>query len=168
MQSSTYSAEYGRNPGGQFAFETKSGTNQWHGTAYDYLRNGAFDAQDWFNDYFGTKRNPPFGRMISAAHSAGRSKFPDLYHGKDKTFFFVSYEGLAPDCAAGGHGNFVPDLCMRGMWLLVHPARSPSPEALQPVLNAFRVPSSNGLEDAANGVWPIHWKLVQSEFARFH
>ena len=53
MQSSTYSAEYGRNPGGQFAFETKSGTNQWHGTAYDYLRNGAFDAQDWFNDYFG-------------------------------------------------------------------------------------------------------------------
>ena len=41
VQSSTYSAEYGRNPGGQFAFETKSGTNQWHGTAYDYLRNGA-------------------------------------------------------------------------------------------------------------------------------
>ena len=53
VQSSTYSAEYGRNPGGQFAFETKSGTNQWHGTAYDYLRNGFFDAQDWFNDYFG-------------------------------------------------------------------------------------------------------------------
>ena len=45
VQSSTYSAEYGRNPGGQFAFETKSGTNQWHGTAYDYLRNGVFDAQ---------------------------------------------------------------------------------------------------------------------------
>ena len=45
MQSSTYSAEYGRNPGGQFAFETKSGTNQWHGTAYDYLRNGYFRRQ---------------------------------------------------------------------------------------------------------------------------
>src|SRR5260370_3348943 len=52
VQGSTYSAEYGRTPGGQFAFETKSGTNQWHGTAYDYLRNGALDAQDWFNDYF--------------------------------------------------------------------------------------------------------------------
>ena len=52
VQSSTYSAEYGRNPGGQFAFETKSGTNQWHGTAYDYLRNGFFRRQDWFNDYF--------------------------------------------------------------------------------------------------------------------
>src|SRR5437764_12980606 len=51
VQSSTYSAEYGRNPGGQFAFETKSGTNQWHGTAYEYLRNNAFDDNDWFNDY---------------------------------------------------------------------------------------------------------------------
>src|ERR1700728_2626976 len=55
VQSSSYSAEYGRNPGGQFSFETKSGANQWHGTAYDYLRNGVFDAQDWFNDYYGAK-----------------------------------------------------------------------------------------------------------------
>src|SRR5712692_3804242 len=55
VQSSTYSAEYGRNPGGQFAFETKSGTNQFHGTAYDHLRNGISDAPDWFNNYFGVK-----------------------------------------------------------------------------------------------------------------
>src|SRR6202034_3927485 len=54
VQSSTYSAEYGRNPGGQISFEKKSGANQWHGAAYDYLRNGYFDAQDWFNDYYGT------------------------------------------------------------------------------------------------------------------
>src|SRR5205814_10364414 len=54
VQSSTYSAAYGRNPGGQFAFETKSGTNQWHGAAYYYLRNGMFDAQDWFNNYLQT------------------------------------------------------------------------------------------------------------------
>src|SRR5438046_774937 len=52
VQSSSYSAEYGRNPGGQFSFETKSGTNQWHGTVYEYLRNGFFDANDWFNNYF--------------------------------------------------------------------------------------------------------------------
>src|SRR5881396_2622147 len=56
VQSSTYSAEYGRNSGGQFAFETKSGSNQWHGTAYDYLRNDAFDANNWFNNYFGVKK----------------------------------------------------------------------------------------------------------------
>ena len=101
MNSSTYSAEYGRNPGGQFAFETKSGTNQWHGTAYDYLRNGYFDAQDWFNDYFGTPepalRQNDFGGTLG-----GPVEVPGLYNGKDKTFFFVSYEGLrltAPQAA---------------------------------------------------------------------
>ena len=75
MQSSTYSAEYGRNPGGQFAFETKSGTNQWHGTAYDYLRNGVFDARIGSTTTL-VCRNLPFGRMILAAHLAGRSRFP--------------------------------------------------------------------------------------------
>src|SRR5215470_8661020 len=44
VQSSSYSAEYGRNPGGQFSFATRSGTNQWHGAAFDYLRNDVFDA----------------------------------------------------------------------------------------------------------------------------
>jgi hypothetical protein len=53
VQSSSYSAEFGRNPGGQFSFATRSGTNQWTGTAFDYLRNGYVDANDWFNDYLG-------------------------------------------------------------------------------------------------------------------
>src|SRR5437660_2440104 len=58
VQSSTYSAEYARNPGGQFAFETKSGANQWHGTGFDYLRNNYFDANDWFNDYLKVPEAP--------------------------------------------------------------------------------------------------------------
>lgn len=153
-QSSTYSAQYGRNPGGQFAFETKSGANQWHGSAYDYIRNGVFDGQDWFNDYFQLPepaiRQNDFGGTFS-----GPVEVPGLYHGKDKTFFFVSYEGLrltAPQAAVTAP---VPDLCMRG--------RGPCPTsgagagrqlaagALLPVVNAFPLPSPNGLEDAANG-----------------
>src|SRR6202035_3130611 len=93
VQSSSYSAQYGRNPGGQFAFETKSGTNQWHGTAFDYLRNGFFDAQDWFNNYFGTPE-PALRQNDFGGTFGGPVRIPDLYNGKDKTFFFVSYEGL--------------------------------------------------------------------------
>ena len=68
VQSSSYSAEYGRNPGGQFSFVTRSGTNEWHGSAFDYLRNNAFDANDWFNDYDGlpkpAERQNDFGGTL--------------------------------------------------------------------------------------------------------
>jgi len=141
VQSSTYSAEYGRNPGGQFAFETKSGTNQWHGTAYDYLRNGALDAQDWFNDYFGLPE-PAIRQNDFGGTFGGPVKVPGLYSGKDRTFFFLSYEGLrlvAPQPAAASD---VPDTALR--------ASAPSP--LNQVLNAFPVQSPNGIDDTANGI----------------
>jgi hypothetical protein len=93
VQSSAYSAEYGRNPGGQFAFETKSGSNLWHGSAYDYLRNDFFDANDWFNDYLKTPE-PPLRQNDFGGTLGGPVRIPRLYDGKDKTFFFVSYEGL--------------------------------------------------------------------------
>jgi len=138
VQSSTYSAEYGRNPGGQFAFETKSGTNQWHGTAYDYLRNGFVDAQDWFNDYFGTPepalRQNDFGGTLG-----GPVRIPNVYNGRDKTFFFISYEGLRLVSPQPASITYVPDNFLRAS----------APADLQPVLNAFPVP--NGADDSANG-----------------
>ena len=140
VQSSTYSAEYGRNPGGQFAFETKSGTNLWHGTAFDYLRNGVFDADDWFNNYFGLSepslRQNDFGGTLG-----GPVEFPNLYRGRDKTFFFVSYEGLRLAAPQAATVNYVPDAALR--------ASVPAP--LQRVLNAFPLPSMGGIDDAANG-----------------
>src|SRR5229473_2631855 len=139
VQSSTYSAEYGRNPGGQFAFETKSGTNQWHGTAYDYIRNNYFDANDWFNDYFGSKQAPlrqnDFGGTFG-----GPVRIPGVYSGKDRTFFFVSYEGLRLTQPQAASPNFVPDLCMRGMSACVS-GRNPAPSALRPAVQAFPVPN---------------------------
>src|SRR6266481_1873214 len=139
VQSSTYSAEYGRNPGGQFALETKSGANQWHGTAYDYVRNGFFDANDWFNDYLSVKepslRQNDFGGTIG-----GPIRIPAFYNGKDRTFFFVSYEGLRLAQPQAAKVNFVPDATLR--------TNTPAP--LQQVLNAFPIP--NGTDDAANGI----------------
>jgi carboxypeptidase family protein/TonB-dependent receptor-like protein len=143
VQSSTYSAEYGRNPGGQFAFETKSGANQWHGAAYDYLRNGAVDAKDWFNDYFGLPE-PPVKQNDFGGTLGGPVKVPRLYNGKDKTFFFVSYEGLRLTAPQPASTSGVPDLCLRGATTNCPAGIHAAPSALQPVLNAF--PVQNGPE----------------------
>src|SRR6266436_1014257 len=130
VQSSTYSAEYGRNPGGQFALETKSGANQWHGTAYDYLRNGYFDANDLFINYLGVKepalRQNDFGGTLG-----GPVRIPGVYNGKDKTFFFVSYEGLRLTSPQPASVTIVPDATLR--------ANAPSP--LNQALNAFPLPN---------------------------
>jgi hypothetical protein len=93
VSSSTYSAEYGRTPGGQFSFSTRSGTNDLHGTAFGYLRNDFFDANDWFNKHNGLKKTPlrqnDFGGTLG-----GPIFVPRLYDGKNKSFLFGSYEGL--------------------------------------------------------------------------
>ena len=141
VSSSTYSAEYGRNPGGQFAFQTKSGTNQWHGTAYDYLRNGFFDAQDWFNNYFGTPE-PALHQNDFGGTFGGPVEIPRLYNGKDRTFFFVSYEGLRLIAPQAATPHYVPDAALR--------ANTPAP--LNQVLNAFPVQSPNGIDDTALGI----------------
>ncbi|MHB8217786.1 MAG: TonB-dependent receptor [Candidatus Sulfotelmatobacter sp.] len=150
VQSSTYSAEYGRNPGGQFAFETKSGTNQWHGTAYDYLRNGTFDAEDWFNDYF-SLTEPALRQNDFGGTLGGPMEIPRLRHGKDKTFLFVSYEGLRLTAPQPAATSFVPDLCMRGVVVDCPVGRAPAASHLLPVINAFPLPSPNEPEDVVNG-----------------
>jgi hypothetical protein len=139
VQSSTYSAEYGRNPGGQLAFDTKSGTNQLHGTAYDYLRNGYFDSQDWFNDYFG-RPEPALRQDDFGGTFGGPVELPDVYQGKGKTFFFLSYEGLRLTQPQAASVNYVPDAILR--------ANAPSP--LNQALNAF--PVQNGPAGTDNTV----------------
>jgi len=133
VQSSTYSAEYGRNPGGQFSFLTRSGTNEWHGTAFDYLRNDYFDANNWFNNFLG-KTEPPLRQNDFGGTVGGRIEIPHLYNGKNKTFFFFSYEGLRLLQPQAATINYVPDAALR----------LAAPTSLQPVLNAF--PIANGPE----------------------
>src|SRR5947207_42124 len=123
----------------QFSFGTKSGANQWHGTASDYLRNDYFGANDWFNDYLNVKQ-PALRQNDFGGTLGGPVTIPGLYNGKDKTFFFVSYEGLrliAPQPAAIFG---VPNLCLRGQAATTC-TDSPAPAELQPVLNAFPVPN---------------------------
>src|SRR5580692_2081693 len=88
VNSALYDAEYGTQAGGQVDVVTKSGTNDWHGTLFGYFRNSVFDARN-FNDYnlAGNPAVPPF-RMGQYGLTFGG---PIV---KNKTFFFISYEGL--------------------------------------------------------------------------
>ena len=86
VQTSSFAPEFGRTPGGQLAVVTRSGTNAFHGTLFEYFRNSALDANDWFANHLGlpkpAERQNDFGGVFGG---------PII---KDKTFFFVSYEGL--------------------------------------------------------------------------
>ena len=89
---SNYSAEYGRNSGGIITEVTKSGTNQWHGSAYDYLRNGDLDSNSFFNHLDGLPRDP-LRRNQYGASFGGPIIIPSVVNGKDRLFFFVAYQG---------------------------------------------------------------------------
>jgi Carboxypeptidase regulatory-like domain/TonB dependent receptor len=139
VESSTYSAEYGHSPGGQFALVTRSGTNAFHGTVFDYLRNNFFDANNWFNDHYGDPepalRQNDFGGTLG-----GPVRIPKLYNGKDRTFFFASYEGLRLDQPTAAAIQYVPDLFMRQQ----------AAPAVQPILNAYPLPNGIDYGTSAN------------------
>ncbi len=90
-----YTAEYGRNGGGIVTVVTKSGTNEWHGSAFDFVRNDAFNANTFFN-----KSTP--GRLLPrdvlkrnqyGGTFGGPIAIPHVVQGKDRFFFFVGYQG---------------------------------------------------------------------------
>ena len=94
VQSSNLSAQYGRYAGGVINVTTKEGTNQFHGDAFDFLRNSVFDANDWFNKRGGNPR-APFRMNQYGGTIGGPLSIPGLYNGKDRTFFFASYQGTS-------------------------------------------------------------------------
>jgi len=81
---SNYSAEYGKTSGGVVNAITRSGTNQWHGSGYEFVRNSALDTRNYFDD---PGSIPPFTRNQFGGTVGG-----PIF--KDKTFFFADYEGI--------------------------------------------------------------------------
>jgi hypothetical protein len=112
VQTNNYPVEFGGSGGGIINLIYKSGTNQLHGSAYDYLRNSVLDANSWNGNRSGIplasfKRNQ-FGGSLG-----GPVVFPKLYSGKDKTFFFMDYEGLRQRSAGSFGPTTMPTLLQR-------------------------------------------------------
>lgn len=110
IQTSNYSADVGRNSGAVINVVTKSGTNQFHGSLFEYIRNSAVDARSYFNrppSAFPSFKQNQFGGSIG-----GPVRIPKLYNGKDRTFFFADYEGFRNSTQAFILGT-VPTLAMR-------------------------------------------------------
>ena len=123
IQTSSYAAEFGRTPGAQISIVTKSGTNQFHGTAFDYLRNDIFDARNYFNA-------PPLPKPPLRQNDFGGTLGGPIL--KDKTFFFFSYEGLRLRLPQTASGKF-----------LTASARAAVAPAYQPIVNALPLPAPN-------------------------
>ena len=93
----TYSAEYGTHSGAQLTIALKSGTNQYHGDTFEFLRNDKLDAEDFFQNYF-----TPAGKALVPKNLLRQNQYggvfsgpltiPKVYHGKDRTFFMFDYE----------------------------------------------------------------------------
>jgi hypothetical protein len=129
IQTSGYAAEFGRSPGGQVQFTTRSGTNDLHGTIFDFLRNTAFDANSYGNDYHNipqtAEHQNDFGGTIG-----GPIVIPKLYDGRNRSFYFFSYEGLRL-LLPNYESEYVPTQALR---------ESASPNA-QPFLNVAPMPN---------------------------
>lgn len=132
VQRDSYSAELGKHPGGQVLIVTRSGTNGWHGSAYEFLRNNVFDAKNFFDAPSGP---PPFQRNQFGASLGGPLR-------KDATFLFANYEGFRQNLHQTS-AAFVPDL----------QARADAAPSVQPLLSLWPTPSPTD-PDFKNGASP--------------
>src|SRR2546427_4111212 len=143
----TYGAEYGKRAGGQISVVTTSGTNQLHGDVFEYLRNSAVDARDFFDQ---TPSTPPFRRNQFGGALGGPLK-------KDKLFLFGTYEEFR-ERLARPYDSIVPDAQARLGCLplnVIASAATPCPNyagyGVVPKLATGMLPYANDFWPAPNG-----------------
>jgi hypothetical protein len=109
IQTSMFDAGYGRNPGANVNVVTKSGTNEFHGSAFEFFRNTALNA----NDFFRNQSQPINGVANNARQVLNQNQFGGVVGGpikKDKLFFFASYQGTRQINGASAQGYSAPSL----------------------------------------------------------
>jgi hypothetical protein len=92
IETNNLSAEYGRTSGGAISIQTKAGTNQFHGSLYDFEQNDILNANDWNSNRRGNPK-AGFNKHQFGGTLGGPVWIPHLYNGKNRTFFFFNYDG---------------------------------------------------------------------------
>jgi hypothetical protein len=112
IQTSTYAPEFGRSPGAQISMVTRGGENKFHGAIFEYFRNDALDATDWFANYLDTGKTAlrynDFGGVFG-----GPIMLPKYNGRKHHSFFFFSYEGSRFELPQPAVASIVPSLDAR-------------------------------------------------------
>jgi hypothetical protein len=139
IQTSTYAPEFGRQPGAQVQLVTRSGTNDFHGSLFEYLRNDKFDANNFFANANNLKR-PPIRQNDFGGVLGGPVLLPRIYDGRNRTFFFFSYEGVRLRTPFVTVPLQVPSLA----------ARQGATGVLRDILNAFPLPTGAPLAATPN------------------
>lgn len=121
VETSNFAPEFGRTPGAQISIVTRAGSNEWHGAVFDYLRNDAFDARNYFDA-------PPLPKPPLRQNDFGGALGAPIR--KDRLFFFFSYEGLRLLLPETATGNFYTAA-----------ARANVAPAFQPLLAALPIPN---------------------------
>lgn len=130
VQTSNVAPEYGRTPGAQVSIVTRSGANSIHGSVFDYLRNDVFDANNWFANFNGQPK-PPLRQNDFGGVLGGPVRIPGLYDGRNRTFFFFSFEGLRLHQPAVTAPEEVPSIAVR----------QSATGSIKQILDAFPLPN---------------------------
>ena len=160
-----YAPEFGRTSGGIVAYALKSGSNQVHGSLFEYLRNSDLDAEGFNGDKAGLAK-PPFRRNQFGGTVGGPVLLPKIYNGRNRTFFFFSYDGLR-DSSQGSFtgtmptalertGNFSQTFQSNGTPIVIY---DPSTTALNAAGAYIRIPFSGNIVPASE-ITPIAQKLL--------
>jgi Carboxypeptidase regulatory-like domain len=138
VQQDSYGAEFGKRPGGQVIIVTQAGSNSLHGSLYEFVRNNALDAPN----FFAQGQTPPFERnQFGGAFGAPIQK--------DKTFIFANYEGFRQTLHQTS-AAFVPDLT----------SRANAAPSVQPLLNLWPTPTAN--DPDFNGIAQVFSSPLQT------
>lgn len=151
LANSTFSAEYGHTSGTVVNIATRSGTNELHGEIFEFLRNEKLDAKNFFDNPF--LPTPPFKRNQFGGSAGGPVWIPGLYDGRNKTFWFFSFEALRQRQAVTFNRQ-VPNAAQRAT------VTDPVALRLLPLIPTANIPGTNTF--AGSGSAPVdinQWTL---------